>query len=227
MTNPAQEGVAAGVPLQPEEKKNVLLHPSLTSALRPETPANLNAALSLKQNYAMAAEQLFVHALNRTVWQYRNHYDAVQIMIDEIRNTAMESMATQAGLAMVSNIVFRNASMREFLFTLQVQFFSQFSEFNDHWADMIGNIATSLSGSVIAPYVDPAKNLMPDSFETADEGRDLTPDELVMRRFSAEEMKSWLLSNNWLIMFIFVSLWGRTYTYDELRAINRRVQASN
>jgi hypothetical protein len=181
----------------------------------------------MRQNYAMAAEQMFVHALNRTVWQYRDHYQAVEIMVDQIRNTALESMATTVGLAQVSDIVFKNEAMREFLFTIQMQFFSQFSEFNEQWTAMITNLATSLSGAPLMPTIDGSKNLAPSLVDAApEENKDLTPDVLTMRRFSAEEMTDWLLSNNWLIMFIFVSLWGRIYTYDELRAINSRVQAA-
>lgn len=214
MSTVAQESVMVATPLAPEERKNTLLHPSLTQALRPQTPDNLHIALSVKQNFSLAAEQIFVHALNRTVWIYRNQYDAVDVMISEIRNTAMESLATERGLSTVSNTVFGNEAMREFLFTLQVQFFSQFGEFQEHWQEMIGNIAASLSGEVIAaPNVDPARSLV--------------PDELGARRYSAVEMQGWLLANNWLIMYLLVSLWGRTYTYDELRAINRRGAAAS
>lgn len=206
----SQQALPGTVPVTPEEKKNVLHTPGLTSLLKPETPKSMQIALSAKQNFALAAEQIFVHALNRTVWVYRERLPAVDLMLSQIRNVAMESLGTQQGISYVTEMVFYTpeAAMREFLFTLQVQFFSQFGEFQSHWTEMIGHIAESLTCAV------------PDS--VSDKKLSLIPEELTDRMFTAENMKDLLLANNWLIMFIFIALWGRTYTYDELRAFSRR-----
>ncbi|BAW19027.1 hypothetical protein [Ralstonia phage RP12] len=210
-----QQTTPGAAPVMPEEKKNPLHTPGLTSLLKPEMPRGMQVAFSNKQNFALAAEQIFVHALNRTVWVYRDTYAAVDIMLKQVCNVAMESLGTQQGIDYVTNMVFYNqdAVLREFLFTLQVQFFSQFGEFQAFWTELISNIAESLTCAVTGGK-DVKKDLC------------LVPAELTERMFTPENMRDLLLANNWLIMFIFIALWGRTYTYDELRAFNRRVNAA-
>jgi hypothetical protein len=199
---------ASATPITPEEKKDVLRSPGLTSMLRPEAPKALNISPTLKQNFALAAEHIFVHALNRTVWIYRDSYQAVDLILSTIRNTAMESIATQPGIDQITKLVFGDEVVREFMFTLQAQFFSQFAEFHQHWRDMIGDIATALTGSPAGIEIDEQLNLV--------------PEEISGRMFTQKHMQSLLLANNWLIMYILVALWGRTYSHDELRAIQRR-----
>lgn len=199
-----------------EEKKNaVVLSAAAMASLRPQMPATLKIALSAKQNFSMAAEEMFVHALNRTVWSYRDSYDAVEIIIFNIKNTAMESVATEQGLSRISDLVFGEAVVREFLFTLQAQFFSQFAEFHSHWTEMIENIALALTNS----------SGVSDS-STVDMTLCMVPEEIRSRMFETKKMKDILLANNWLIMFILTALWGRIYTYDELRANHRRINQS-
>jgi hypothetical protein len=186
------------------------MHAGVSSDLQPNTSQTMKLALSNRQNYSMVAEEIFCQALARTVWVYRDHYAAVDIFLNKIRNTGMESVATEAGLATIADMVFKddNGALREFLFTLKVQFFSQFSEFNDPWTSMIVDIAKSLTNDVEVEGVDPKLNLV--------------PEDLRIRTYSAEYMAQVLLANSWLVMFLFVALWGRTLTYDELRAKYRR-----
>lgn len=193
-----------------EERKNPLLHAGVSSDLQPNSSQTMKLALSNRQNYSMVAEEIFCQALARTIWVYREHYTAVDIFLGKIRNTGMESVATEAGLATIADMVFKddNGALREFLFTLKVQFFSQFSEFNDPWAAMLSDIATSLTNDPIVEGLDPKLNLV--------------PEDLRIRTYSADYMGQILLANSWLVMFIFVALWGRTLTYDELRAKYRR-----
>jgi hypothetical protein len=195
-----------------EEKKNApQITAGIAASLKPQMPESIRVALSVKQNFALAAEEIFVHALSRTVWNYRDKYMAVEIIMAEIRNTAMESVATEAGVARISDLVFRNEVMREFLFTLQVQFFSQFGEFHQNWVEMINYIATALTNGVIGHEVDPKLNLV--------------PEDIRMRTYDAKHMSNLLLANTWLIMFLLIALWGRTHTYEELRALRRTAVA--
>lgn len=182
------------------------------ASLKPELPNSMSLALSNKQNYAIAAEEIFCHALNRTIWIYRNDYAAIELIAENIKNTAMESVATEAGVSRISDLVFGESVVREFIFTLQTQFFSQFAEFNDHWEEMVGNIAIGLTGGVISNRIKSDLNLM--------------PEELTTRMYDAEHMKDLLLANTWLTMFILIALWGRIYTYDELRSIQRRANTA-
>jgi hypothetical protein len=191
-----------------EEKKAAILLSGVMASLKPELPGSMSLALSNRQNYAVAAEEIFCHALNRVIWIYRNDYTAVEIIAHNVKNAAMESFATEAGVAHISDLVFGESVVREFIFTLQTQFFSQFAEFNDHWEEMIGNIAIGLTNGFVNSRV--KKELS------------LVPEELSSRMYETEYMKDLLLANTWLTMFILIALWGRIYTYDELRAIQRR-----
>lgn len=200
-----------GAPALPEERKNLLHFPGLTSSLKPGLLDEIHISYSARQNYALAAEAIFVHALNRTVWSYRAVYPAVDMFLTKIRDLAMESLATEPGVVNATNLVFYSddGAMREFLFTLQAQFFSQFGELNQNWVEFIDNIAASLTGGQITGVeIDPSLVRI--------------PEDLTNRMFTRENMKKILLANNWLIMLVLISLWARTYTYDELRAVNRR-----
>jgi hypothetical protein len=196
-----------------EERKNPLLHAGLSSTLKPQTPNAVRLALSNRQNYAMAAEEIFCHALNRTVWIYREHYQAVDVFLGRVRNVSMESVATESGISQISNMVFteNEGAMREFLFTLRVQFFSQFAEFNDPWKLLLQDVAQSLTNE--------------SSIEGANTELNLVPEELRVRTYTTQYMYDILLANSWLVMFILIALWGRTFTYDELRANYRRSNA--
>lgn len=197
-----------------EEKKNaIVLSAGAMASLRPQLPESIGIALSNKQNYALAAEEIFVHALNRTVWAYRDSYDGVQIIIDNIKNTAMEAVATEPGLARISDMVFGESVVREFLFTLQVQFFSQFAEFNTHWTELLENLALALTNGFISADAKPELCMV--------------PEEIRLRMYDADRMKDLLAANTWLVMFLFTSLWGRIFTYDELRANQRRLNSQS
>lgn len=191
-----------------DERKNPLIHASVSSTLKPQTLQSVKIALSTKQNFAMAAEELFCHALNRTVWVYRKDYLAVDAFLEEIRNTAMESIATEQGIARITELVFGQGALREFLFTLRVQFYSQFSEFNTLWAELIENIALSLTNEPLSEEAKPEMSLV--------------PEDLRIRTHSTQHMRDLMLANSWLVMFILTALWGRTFTYEELRANYRR-----
>ena len=195
-----------------EEKKAAILLSGVMASLKPELPSSMSLALSNKQNYAIAAEEIFCHALNRTIWIYRNDYDAIEVIASNIKNTAMESVATEAGIGRISDLVFGESVVREFIFTLQTQFFSQFAEFNDHWEEMVGNIAIGLTSGFISNNVKKELSLI--------------PEELSLRMYDADHMRDLLLANTWLTMFILIALWGRIYTYDELRSIQRRANAA-
>jgi hypothetical protein len=195
-----------------EEKKAAILLSGVMASLKPELPSSLSLALSNKQNYAIAAEEIFCHALNRTIWIYRNDYDAIEVIAHNVKNTAMESVATEAGVGRISDLVFGEPVVREFIFTLQTQFFSQFAEFNDHWEEMVGNIAIGLTSGFISNNVKKELSLI--------------PEELSLRMYDANYMRDLLLANTWLTMFILIALWGRIYTYDELRSIQRRASAA-
>jgi hypothetical protein len=171
-------------------------------------PDTIQVALSEKQNYALATEEIFCHALNRTVWVYRENYGAIDVMLSEIRNTALESIATQAGIERITSMVFGNGAMREFLFTLQAQFYSQFAEFNEYWVDLINGTAASLTNTPLGVAVKTELSLV--------------PEDLKLRTYGVDHMRELLLANTWFIMFIFIALWGRTFTYEELRANYRR-----
>ena len=108
--------------------------------------------------------------------------------------------------------MFGESVVREFIFTLQTQFFSQFAEFNDHWEEMVGNIAIGLTSGFISNSVKKELSLI--------------PEELSLRMYDAGHMRDLLLANTWLTMFILIALWGRIYTYDELRSIQRRANAA-
>ena len=195
---------------QNEEKPvPLLLTAMLTEVLKPRSAAPFQIQLSLKQNFALIAEQIFVNALERTVWGYRHNYDAVELISSMVANQAMEALATDIGISTLSDRVFGDAAIREFLFTLQVQFFSQIAEFNTTWTDLLDNIALSLCSAF------PTSN--------AREDHCLIPQELRERTYSRERMYNLLLANNWLVIFILMSLWGRTMLKSELVIAARRL----
>lgn len=193
-----------------EEKKSPLHTAGMTQSLRPSMPDGLSLMLSERQNYALVAEQIFVQALSRTMWAYREHYVIIDAVLLTVRNIPMESLATKMGVDHVTNLVHYNPDpvLREFLHTVQVQFFTQFGQFDNQWEDLIGSLATGLCGGATLSNINTALSLV--------------PEELSGRMFVPAKLKELLLANNWLIMFIFISLWGRTYTYDELRATSKR-----
>jgi hypothetical protein len=166
----------------------------------------MKIALSNKQNFALAAEEIFNHALRRTIWNYRSDYIALDEILKEVKNTAMESVATVRGIERISNMVFgpHGSALREFLFALRVQFSSQFGEFYTAWSDLIGDIASSLTSGYTSSDADPDLSLV--------------PEEISDRTYTPADMKKLLLSNTWLIMFLLIILWGRTLNYDELRS---------
>ena len=190
----------------PEANRSTYMHPGITAMLEPTAPNSMKIALSNKQNFAMAAEEIFNHALRRTIWNYRTDYMALDEILKEVKNTAMESVATARGIERISNMVFgpNGSALREFLFSLRVQFSSQFGEFFTMWNDLIGDIANSLTGGYTSSDADPSACLV--------------PEEILERTMSSSEMKQLLLANTWLIMFILIILWGRALNYDELRA---------
>lgn len=189
-----------------EVNRSTFMHPGITAMLEPTAPNSMKIALSNKQNFAMAAEEIFNHALRRAIWNYRSDYMALDAILKEVKNTAMESVATARGIERISNMVFgsHGAALREFLFSLRVQFSSQFGEFFTSWGDLIGDIANSLTSGYTSSEADPALCLV--------------PEEIQDRTYTPAEMKKLLLANTWLIMFILIILWGRTLNYDELRA---------
>src|SRR5690606_21579019 len=101
-------------------------------------------------------------------------------------------------------MVFSDQTLREFIFSLQTQFFSQFAEFNVHWDELLGNIASSLTHSPMTAE----HNVSPS----------LIPEDITSRLYSRDKMQSILRGNSWLVIFILIALWGRFLTYEELRA---------
>lgn len=186
------------------EEKKLILQTNVAASLVPKMPSNIRIALSDKQNFALAAEEMFNHALNRTIWNYREDYAAVEAFIAVIRNTAMESVATNTGITRIADLVFGNSAMREFIFTLRLQFYSQFAEFHTVWEDLLGKIAIALTGSEIST--------------TADLSLSLVPEDMRIRTYEPTEMKNILLANSWLVIFILIALWGRTFSHAELRS---------
>lgn len=186
------------------EEKKLLLHVGVSAGLVPTLPNGVRIALSEKQNFALGAEEIFCHALNRTVWQYREDYAAVELFFSVIRNTAMESVATEKGIERIAEVVFGNSAMREFIATLRIQFYSQFAEFHTHWEDLIAKIAIGLTAGEMSSNAKPELSLV--------------PEDVRIRTFDAEQMKDILLANSWLIMFLLTALWGRSFSYAELRS---------
>lgn len=199
--------------LSQEDKRNIQLHTGVTASLIPQTPVGLKIALTDKQNFALAAEEIFCRALDRTVWNYREDYYAVETFMTSIRNTAMESVATEKGISRIADMVFGDAGMREFIFSLRTQFYSQFAEFHTYWEDLIKFIALSLTTGEVNT-----------SFKSE---LSLIPEDLRIRTYEPQQMADLLLANSWLVMFLLTALWGRTFTYAELRANYRQTVATN
>src|SRR5690606_32457765 len=90
--------------------------------LRPILPESIRLTLSAKQNYALVAEEIFCHSLDRTIWSFRTMYSDVERHLLCIKNVAMESLASDAGIDNVCEMVFSDQTLREFIFSLQTQF---------------------------------------------------------------------------------------------------------
>lgn len=194
-----------------EVKENQVYSATVTAALYPQALANVQLAISAKQNFAMVAEEIFSKALDHAMWDYRSEYSPIYNILNEIKNTAMESIATEGGIMRLSDLVFRNDVTRELIFLIQTRFLCQLSEFSNFWIDLITTIAMSLTHTTTTP-IDIA-------------GLTLIPDEIRERMYDMPRMRDLMLSNTWLIIVIFIILWGRIHSYDELRAKQRGLTA--
>lgn len=191
-----------------EEKKALVVPLSVMTTLMPKLPNVVRISLTDKQNFALCAEEIFCHALNRTVWDYRDNYDILEAIFKQIKNTAVESIATDAGLSRISDIVFGDSVVREFISTLRTQFYSQFSEFHAYWNELLLTIAYSITSNEIS--------------KDANMSFSLVPEDLQIRTYDADHMRNLFLANSWLVIFILVVLWGRIYSYAELKSIAKQ-----
>ncbi len=190
-----------------ELSESQVYSPLVTAALYPQPLQNVQLSISEKQNFAMVAEEIFSKAIDNTMWDYRKDYTPVYLILNEIKNTAMESIATEAGVTRLADLVFRNEVTRSIVFLIQMRFICQFSEFDAFWTDLITTTAMALTHNV-SPTGIPI-------------GVSLVPDEIRERMYDMEKMRDLMLSNTWLVTVIFIILWGRIHSYDELRAKQR------
>lgn len=167
---------------------NVLPVPSLSY---PGAPA-----VTGKQNFALQAEYFLVKALDRAAWTYRDEYQQLTAVMNSIqKEIATEGLATAEGISELAKFVFEDAFVREFIQTVNLNFFTMFSEWHNPWREFISNIALGLT---MAPVVKHETQLGPCDI----------PADLQTRKYSHEYMFNWLLANNWAVIVIMLKMWG-------------------
>lgn len=173
--------------------------------LEPKIPTEFKLLVTDRQNFALTAEVIFNHALARVVWNYRDTISSVYQLLDEIKRTSLESIATNAGLSRISDVVFTDGAMREFVREVQIQFIPQMAEFHTNWSGFISHLATALTNDVM-------------NGEALGEGKSLVPTEITERQQSTAFMTQMLNANTWLIIYILILLWGNVPSYEEYKA---------
>lgn len=195
-----------------KEEINTLRNMLPLEPLLRNTLDNATLSLSGDQNYILVAERMFVKAYNDTMWDYRENYEQAMISIEELKDTALESIATEQGIARVSDIVFKNDVVRELVLNIQTRFIVSFSDYNDKWNNVLRLLTLTLTHTPIGVAVEVNKYMVP---------KDITD-----RIYSQSMLFSIFQNNMWLVMVLFIKLWVKTKSFEELRLKYKEGQAN-
>lgn len=186
-----------------ETESGIIRNPLVFEPLSRNVFENASLSLTADQNFIMVAERMLVKAYNDTMWDYRDGYEIAVAVIEEIKDTALESIATEPGIARLSDIAFKNDVARELVLNIQTRFIIAFSEYNDKWKGVLRLVTKTLTHIPIGVPIDKNKYLV--------------PDDIVDRIYNEETLFSIFQNNTWLVIMLFIKLWVRTKTFDELR----------
>lgn len=174
--------------------------------LKNDVTNNNTLMLTEDQNLFLVTEKIFSKAFNQVVWAYRNEYSTIYPLLKGLSNSAIESIATPVGISTVSDLVFNQLALREFIFRVQSTFKVQ-AALNDA---LENKLITQLANSIVQ---------LPSNTEV--DGKRLVPDDITDRLFSREAFKQILNENSWLVVVILIVLWGVIYTPHELLYLAR------
>ena len=186
-----------------ELESGIIRNPLVFEPLSHNTFANASLSLTADQNFILVAERMLVKAYNDTMYDYHDGYELAIAVVEEIKDTALESIATEAGIARLSDIAFKNDVARELVLNIQTRFIISFSEYNDKWKDVLKLATKTLTHMPIGVPIDKEKYLV--------------PDDIVSRIYSEDTLLSILQNNTWLVILLFIKLWVKTKSFDELR----------
>lgn len=190
--------------MEQQPKAAPAVSPAPFEAINSKASNGINVRYTEQQNYTLAACDLFNRAFDSTLWENRASYQAYYELLSEMKNTAIEAIPTVEGIERLYALVFQNAVMREFVQALQVKFCMMQGDFNTKWVDLIATTAMGLTHATMVSSVEGSKNI-------------LIPEEIVERTHNFEYVKNFMLSNTWFTMTVLIILWGKLYTYEELK----------
>lgn len=152
---------------------------------------------SPKQVAALQAEFFLIKALDRALWSFRDEYlEVVRVMNYIQKDLAAEGIATEQGKANLVDYVFNDTFVRDFIYSVNLNFMSMFSEWHSVWKDLINNIALGLTMAPVGSDV-LNNNIQSD-----------IPAEIRQRQISLPDMAAWLNKNNWAVILIMLKMWG-------------------
>lgn len=182
----------------------VVLLPGALSELCVDNFASTGIRYTEQQNYTIAAQNLFSKVFDSVMWENRSEYIAYHELMKEVKNTAIESIATVDGIDRLYQLAFGNATLRDTLQTLQVRFCTLQCDFNTKWENLIASIALSVTQSSLVAGL-------------AESDKVMLPEEIIARQHDFAFLKGFMLTNTWFTILVLVILWGKLYTYEELR----------
>lgn len=185
-------------------------NPMVFAPLARNTFDNASLSISGDQNYAMVAERMLVKAYTDTMWDYRDAYEITVAVIEEIKDTALETIATEQGIARLADIAFKNDVARELILNIQTRFIILFSDYNDKWKNVLRLLALTLTHMPIGIPIDKEKYLV--------------PVDITERIYNTDTLLAILQNNTWLVITLFIKLWVKTRTFDELRLKHKEDQ---
>lgn len=164
--------------------------------------------LTPKQRTLQAFRNIFDTAFELTVNSYIELLPVVVLAAREIRELRTESLMTPDGLDAAGGIVFEDVNIREFMATLQVNFYSLCGEYHSQYLELADAFAWGLTTNHF-------------SQDTEASNYELVPKEIVDRVYSKTDAVKYLLVNKWLMVFVMFKYWARLPTEQEIQAAMR------
>lgn len=156
------------------------------------------------QNLMAVAEILFQQSFNKTLWGYRDDIGTIYPLLKDICDTGTEAIATSAGISRLTDLVYKEVILREFVSRLNITFKLSLTNIGDIHTSIIHDIATILTCDT-----------------RAEPNQRLTPDDITSRTHSFEVFSKILNNNHTLVTVILMVLWARLYSIEELRLLER------
>lgn len=161
--------------------------------------------LTQKQKTLYAFRNVFDTAFELTVIAYIDKLPVLGNVISTIRESAVTSIMTPDGLTYAADLVFGDTINREFVMTLQANFYSLMGEYHQTYVEFIEGIAYGLT-------CDTWGSDLPDIGTY-----NLIPVEFSEHIFDQKTVSNYLRVNKWLLIYVLLILWARVPTEKEIR----------